>query len=176
MLDTKNKYVYCRPCDLASITSINEFVKRFKSEQTRLDVLINNAGVMKNKREITQDGFETHLGVNYMGHFLLTNLLLDTLKISKPSRIINVTCANYRNGTINIEDLNSENEFNPKNAYAQSKLANVLFTNELNKRFRGKCNKFMRYEGKYFDVCCRFRCNCNECKSWCSQFGNNSTH
>lgn len=82
VLDTKNKYVYCRPCDLASLQSIREFVKIFKTEEKKLDILINNAGVMRSKKgSKTKDGFELQLGVNHLGHFLLTNLLLDNLKV-----------------------------------------------------------------------------------------------
>lgn len=82
-MDTKNKYVYCRPCDLASLESIRNFVKIFKSEEKQLDVLINNAGVMRTpKGSKTKEGFEMQLGVNHLGHFLLTNLLLDYLKVS----------------------------------------------------------------------------------------------
>lgn len=82
VLNTKNKYVYCRKCDLASLQSIRDFIKTFKSEQKRLDVLINNAGVMNTPNSKTRDGFEMQLGVNHMGHFLLTNLLLDVLKVT----------------------------------------------------------------------------------------------
>lgn len=79
---TANKYVYCRPCDLASLKSIREFVKQFKSEQKELHILVNNAGVMRTPEgSKTKDGFEMQLGVNHLGHFLLTNLLLDTLKV-----------------------------------------------------------------------------------------------
>lgn len=81
VLESKNKYVYCRPCDLASIKSIHEFVKRFNTEHNRLDILINNAGVMRCPKLQTTEGFELQLGVNHLGHFLLTNLLLDTLKV-----------------------------------------------------------------------------------------------
>lgn len=82
MLDSKNKYVYCRPCDLGSLKSVREFVKLFKSEQEKLHVLVNNAGVMRTPKDSkTREGFEMQLGVNHLGHFLLTNLLLDTLKV-----------------------------------------------------------------------------------------------
>ncbi|KAJ4435202.1 hypothetical protein ANN_23778, partial [Periplaneta americana] len=80
VLRTKNRYVYCRTCDLASQKSIIQFVERFKSEHPRLDILINNAGVMRCPNSKTKEGIEMQLGVNHMGHFLLTNLLLDKLK------------------------------------------------------------------------------------------------
>lgn len=82
VLQTENKYVYCRECNLASLESIRKFVKRFKKEEKRLDILINNAGVMRPPYSKTYDGFELQLGVNHLGHFLLTNLLLDMLKVS----------------------------------------------------------------------------------------------
>ena len=87
----------------------------------------------------TKEGIEMHLGVNHMGHFLLTNLLLDTMKASAPARIINVTSAAYAKGKINVEDLNSEKNYVPKEAYVQSKLANILFTIELAKKLKGNC-------------------------------------
>ncbi|ERL88290.1 retinol dehydrogenase 13 isoform X1 [Dendroctonus ponderosae] len=138
VLDTKNKYVYCRPCDLASLESIRNFVRTFKAAEQKLDVLVNNAGVMRTpKGSKTQDGFELQLGVNHLGHFLLTNLLLDHLKKSAPSRIVNLASITYKNGTINKADLNSEADYDPADAYAQSKLAVVLFTNELAQRLEG---------------------------------------
>ncbi|KAL0819365.1 hypothetical protein ABMA28_007488 [Loxostege sticticalis] len=134
VMETKNKYVYCRPCDLANTTSIREFVERFKSEEPHLHVLVNNAGVMEPPTRITRDGFETQLGVNHMGHFLLTNLLLDTLKDSAPSRVVVVSCSAHRKGQIHKEDLNLSAKYDGRAAYAQSKLANVLFARELAKR------------------------------------------
>lgn len=86
----------------------------------------------------TKDGFETHLGVNHMGHFLLTNLLLDLLVESAPSRIVNVTASTHVRGNINKEDLNSDNKYSPMDAYNQSKLANILFTMELSERLKDK--------------------------------------
>lgn len=86
---------------------------------------------------VTNEGFEMQIGVNHMGHFLLTHLLLDFLKVSTPSRIVNVSSIAHTRGEINCADLNSESVYNPARAYEQSKLANVLFTRELAKRLEG---------------------------------------
>lgn len=137
VVESKNKYVYCRHCDLASQKSIHQFVNRFKKEHKRLDILINNAGVMRCPYSKTEEGIEMQLGVNHMGHFLLTNLLIDTLIESAPSRIINVSSIAHTRGKINKQDLNSENQYDGGEAYAQSKLANILFTKELSKRLKG---------------------------------------
>ncbi|XP_069625152.1 retinol dehydrogenase 13 isoform X3 [Ranitomeya imitator] len=107
-------------------------------EEEHLDILINNAAVMMCPHWKTEDGFEMQFGVNHLGHFLLTNLLLDRLKESGPSRIINVSSLAHIAGEIDFDDLNWEKKkYNTKAAYCQSKLANVLFTNELAKRLQG---------------------------------------
>lgn len=93
---------------------------------------------MTSNRRTTVDGFEMQIGVNHMGHFLLTNLLLDTLKVSAPSRIVIVSSAGHYMGTINKDDLNSEHiKYDKFKAYFQTKLANVLFARELSKRLLG---------------------------------------
>ncbi|XP_058802163.1 retinol dehydrogenase 12-like [Phymastichus coffea] len=137
VFDTKNKYVYCRKCDLSSQQSIREFVELFKKEFSKLHILINNAGVMRTPKSYTKEGIELQLGVNHMGHFLLTNLLLDTLIASAPSRIVNVSSLAHKRGVINTFDLNSEEKYDEGKAYAQSKLANVMFTIELAKKLKG---------------------------------------
>ncbi|KAL7294673.1 hypothetical protein TKK_0011976 [Trichogramma kaykai] len=137
VFESKNKYVYCRKCDLASQESIRDFVKQFTKEFPKLHILINNAGVMRTPLSYTKEGIELQIGVNHMGHFLLTNLLLDTLKASAPARVINVSSLAHFRGRINISDFNSTERYDPGAAYAQSKLANVLFTVELAKRLKG---------------------------------------
>ncbi|XP_034238449.1 retinol dehydrogenase 13-like [Thrips palmi] len=136
-LETENKHIYCRYCDLGSFESIKRFVRRLQRDEEKVDILINNAGVMWGERETTQDGIETQLGVNHMGHFLLTNLLIDKLKQGAPSRIVNVASTAHYKGKINVQDLNSADNYSESGAYNQSKLANVLFTRELAKRLQG---------------------------------------
>lgn len=94
-------------------------------------MLINNAAIMRCKKSVTKEGIETQLGVNHMSHFLLTNLLLDCLKKSAPSRIVNVTTLQHGKSKINKEDLNSALSYNEEDAYNQSKLANIMFTSKL---------------------------------------------
>ncbi|MBW02078.1 Retinol dehydrogenase 13, partial [Eschrichtius robustus] len=109
-----------------------------KREEERVHILINNAAVMRCPHWTTEDGFEMQLGVNYLGHFLLTNLLLDKLKASAPSRIINLSSLAHVAGHIDFEDLNWEKrKYDTKAAYCQSKLAVVLFTKELSRRLQG---------------------------------------
>lgn len=129
--------VYFLLLDLASVDSINDFVKKFQQLEPKLDILVNNAGVMGCSRSLTKDGFEMQFGTNHLGHFLLTNLLLDLLKASAPSRIVFVSGLAHRFGSINREDLNSERSYWKFKAYCQSKLANNLFCHELNKRIDG---------------------------------------
>jgi NAD(P)-dependent dehydrogenase (short-subunit alcohol dehydrogenase family) len=124
--------------DFASLASIRGFVEEFQSEHDRLDVLVNNAGGINTGRSETLDGFETTFGVNHLGYFLLTNLLLDSLKASAPSRIVSVSSrAHLRQKGMNFDDLNSEKSFSAMGSYGQSKLANVLFTYELARRLEG---------------------------------------
>jgi protochlorophyllide reductase len=109
-------------------------VDTFKAKYDRLDVLLNNAGVMAIPRQETPDGFEMQLGVNHLGHFALTGLLLDVITNTPKSRIHNVSSsANYM-GTINFDDLMGERNYGRWSAYGQSKLANIIFTFELQKR------------------------------------------
>ncbi|XP_007892577.1 retinol dehydrogenase 13 isoform X2 [Callorhinchus milii] len=136
--ESLNHHVYARHLDLASLQSVRHFVSKFNKEEERLDVLINNAAVMRCPHWETEDGFEMQLGVNHLGHFLLTNLLLEKLKKSGNSRIINVSSLAHIVGRIDFNDLNWERKkYDTKAAYCQSKLANVLFTRELAKKLQG---------------------------------------
>uniref|UniRef100_A0A182MCQ9 Retinol dehydrogenase 12 n=1 Tax=Anopheles culicifacies TaxID=139723 RepID=A0A182MCQ9_9DIPT len=123
--------------DLASFESIRNFVKTFLSMERRLHVLINNAGVMACPKAYTKEGFEMHFGTNHLGHFLLTNLLLDVLKRSAPSRIVTVSSLGHKWGTINKDDINAEKDYREWDAYMQSKLCNILFSRHLAKRLSG---------------------------------------
>jgi NAD(P)-dependent dehydrogenase (short-subunit alcohol dehydrogenase family) len=123
--------------DLSSQEEIRRLADEFKEAYQRLDVLVNNAGVIRSKRVATADGIETTFAVNHLAYFLLTDLLLDVLKASAPSRIINVASGEQRNGTIDFDDLQGENGYKGAKAYSQSKLANVLFTYELARRLEG---------------------------------------
>nr|XP_014433421.1 dehydrogenase/reductase SDR family member on chromosome X [Pelodiscus sinensis] len=122
-------------CDLASMKSIRQFVQQFKARNCPLHVLVNNAGVMLVPERKTEDGFEEHFGLNYLGHFLLTNLLLETLKQSGThshnARVITVSSATHYVGRLHLNDLQSRCSYSPHGAYAQSKLALVLFTYRL---------------------------------------------
>ena len=122
-------------CDLASLSSIRQFAKDFQERYSNLHILINNAGVITPKRYTTEDGFELQFGVNHLGHFLLTGLLLPLLKTSAPSRVINVSSGAHKVGIINFRDLQLEKSYSLIKAYSQSKLANILFTKEFARRY-----------------------------------------
>src|ERR671910_1901640 len=123
--------------DLSSQEEIRRLADEFKEAHPRLDVLINDAGVFRSKRITTADGIETTFAVNHLAYFLLTNLLLDVLKASAPSRIVNVSSGDHSNGTIDFDDLQGEKGYKGPKAYSQSKLATVLFTYELARRLEG---------------------------------------
>jgi protochlorophyllide reductase len=113
---------------------VRAFAAAFKEKYDRLDILLNNAGVMAIPRQETPDGFEMQLGVNHLGHFALTGLLLDVISRTPNARIHNVSSSANYTGTINFDDLMGEQKYSRWAAYGQSKLANVIFTFELQKR------------------------------------------
>jgi NAD(P)-dependent dehydrogenase (short-subunit alcohol dehydrogenase family) len=123
--------VIVKQLDLSDLASVNSFAQGFHSEYDRLDMLINNAGVMAIPYEKTADGFERQFGTNHLGHFALTGLLLDLLLSTENSRVVTVSSTGHRTGRINFEDLNSEESYSKWGAYGQSKLANLLFAYEL---------------------------------------------
>lgn len=132
---TQNQNVQGLQLDLASFESIHNFSRNFHQLEQRLDVLINNAGTVASKRTLTKDGFEMDFGVNHLGHFLLTNLLLDLIKAAAPSRIVVVSSEMHFFADLRMDDLNYESRsYSWMRAYANSKLANLLFSNELAKK------------------------------------------
>jgi NAD(P)-dependent dehydrogenase (short-subunit alcohol dehydrogenase family) len=134
---TGNKSIDVMLCDLSSMDSIVHFAESFRRKYNRLDVLLNNAGAVLNKREITAEGFERNLAVNYLGPFLLTNKLLDVLRVSAPSRIINVSSGLHGSDRVDLTDLQSERNYKGMRAYGNAKLMLIMFTYELAKRLEG---------------------------------------
>jgi len=124
-------------CDLASQKSIRRFADDFKQQHDRLNVLVNNAGVFLRQRSLTEDGIESTFAINHLGYFLVTNLLLDLMKNSKPSRIVNVASTAHRYGKLDVNSWPTGRDYSGFAAYANSKLANVLFTYELARRLEG---------------------------------------
>ncbi len=118
--------------DLADLNSVQRFAEIFNSKFRSLDLLINNAGVMIPPFTKTKEGFELQFGANHLGHFALTGLLLDKLLSTPKARVVNVSSSAHRMGAIDFDNLNAEKGYRASSAYAQSKLANLLFTRELN--------------------------------------------
>lgn len=123
--------------DLANLGLVTRAAK-IVSREPRLDVLINNAGIMANPITFTKNGFESQFGVNHLGHFALTGLLLPKLEATPESRIVTVSSLGHRNGDINFDDINAAKSYSPNERYFQSKLANLLFMYELNRRLKRK--------------------------------------
>ncbi len=123
--------------DLTSLQSIRAAADELHTRHDRIDLLINNAGVMMTPKQTTQDGFELQFGTNHLGHFALTGLLMDRLLAAPGSRVVTVSSNGHRFGSINFDDLQSERSYSRAGAYGQAKLANLLFTYELQKRLAG---------------------------------------
>eukprot|EP00058_Branchiostoma_floridae_P027907 XP_002613398.1 hypothetical protein BRAFLDRAFT_68406 [Branchiostoma floridae] len=134
---TGNGNIVIEQLDLASLASVRTFATIINEREPNVNILVNNAGVMMCPQWKTEDGFEMQFGTNHLGHFLLTNLLLDKLKKSAPSRVVIVSARLYDGGKINFDDINAERSYSPFGAYCQSKLANVLFMRELAQRLEG---------------------------------------
>jgi NAD(P)-dependent dehydrogenase (short-subunit alcohol dehydrogenase family) len=124
-------------CDVSSIESIRRFAREYKEKYDRLDVLINNAGAVFSKRQVTPDGVEMTLVVNYLGPFLLTLELLPLLKASAPSRVINLSSGMHGTGKIDLDDLQSEKRYRGMQAYANAKLMVMTITYEWARRLDG---------------------------------------
>ncbi len=123
--------------DLSVQADVRRVAAEFLATHTRLDVLLNNAGVLATSRRVTADGLEGTFATNHLAYFLLTNLLRDVLVASAPSRVVNVSSEAHRRSRMNWDDLQSEKSFTSFMVYGQSKLANVLFTYELARRLEG---------------------------------------
>ncbi len=121
--------------DLGDLASVRRFVDEFNGRYDRLDMLINNAGVMMPPLGKTADGFELQFGINHLGHFALTGLLQDTITRTPKSRVVMISSMAHRGGKIDFDNLNAEQSFSKSGAYGQSKLANLLFAYELQRRF-----------------------------------------
>lgn len=124
--------------DFAKLDDVRKLAGQLKKDYPRIDILMNNAGGIFGSRELTVDGHEKTLQVNHLAPFLLTNLLMNILIASKASIINTSSIANYRFGNLDIDDLDLQNGFSPNRAYGNGKLANILFTQELHRRFHDK--------------------------------------
>lgn len=125
------------PVDLANLQSVRDLAASFQEKYDALDVLINNAGVMPNKQQITEDGFELQMAVNHLSHFLLTNLLLDNLKAAASARVISVSSDQHKKSEMDLSTFRGFEKYNMGKAYNQSKLGTVMFAMELAKRLEG---------------------------------------
>ncbi len=127
--------------DLASLKSVRNFAENFKKKYNKLDVLVNNAGVMVPPYSKTEDGFELQFGTNHIGHFALTGLLFELIKTTHGSRIVNVSSIAHKRGNLNFDDLNWEKrKYKPMKSYGDSKIANIYFTLELGRRVGAGAN------------------------------------
>ena len=134
---TGNPSVQFMLADLSSQKDIRQLAEEFKSQYQRLDVLVNNAGAIMLSQKQSVDGIEMTFALNHLDYFLLTNLLLDTLKSSAPARIINVSSGAHNGVEINFGDLQNRQRYKGYQAYSRSKLGNLLFTYELARRLEG---------------------------------------
>jgi NAD(P)-dependent dehydrogenase (short-subunit alcohol dehydrogenase family) len=131
--------------DLADLDSVRDFAGRLS--EARVDVLVNNAGVMAPPRRLTADGFESQFGTNHLGHFALTGLLVPKLLAAPEPRVVTMSSGGHRMGRINFDDLHGERLYNNWLAYGQSKLANLLFAFELQRRADGQLQSLAAHPG-----------------------------
>lgn len=134
---SNNPRVHLLVADLSVMGEVRKLAAEFKSQYKRLDVLVNNAGGFFDTRQVTKESLEYTFAFNHLAYFLLTHLLLDTLKTSAPSRVVNVSSAASANAKMNWDDLQFSQRYGNFTAYSQSKLANVLFSNALARRLEG---------------------------------------
>ena len=134
---TRNSNIEALIADFSSLDQVKALAENIKTRHERLDVLVNNAGLVTQTRQESQDGFELMFAVNYLAPFLLTNLLLELLKESAPARVVNVSSFGYKNGQIHFDDLQLNDDFTHRKAYYQTRLGLVLFTLALARRLEG---------------------------------------
>lgn len=135
--ETKNPAIEVLPVDLASQTTIRRAAEEFLARYDRLDVLVNNAGVVVPDRRVTDDGLELQFAVNHLAPFLLTQLFSDRLRASAPARVVTVSSEVHRVATLDLDDLQATDRYGQFAQYAKTKLMNVLFTRELARRLDG---------------------------------------
>ncbi|MER7517907.1 oxidoreductase [Streptomyces sp. NPDC126499] len=123
-----------RRLDLADLDSVREFAGKLRADHDRIDVLVNNAGVMAPPRTLSAQGHELQFAVNHLGHFALTGLLLDRLAAGRDPRVVTVSSLQHRKGRIDFDDLHGERRYAPMGAYNASKLANAVFGHQLHRR------------------------------------------
>jgi NAD(P)-dependent dehydrogenase (short-subunit alcohol dehydrogenase family) len=140
LIKTPGSKIAVMQLDLSDMASIRAFADDFKLKYNRLDVLLNNAGIMTTPYFLTKDGFEGQVGTNHLGHFALTGLLMDIIQNTPKSRVVNVSSMAHRQGNMDFDNLLYENGkgYSPISAYGRSKLANLLFTYELQRKFEQK--------------------------------------
>ena len=160
--------------DLADLASVRSFAQRLAGEQDRLDLLINNAGIMAAPRRLTVDGFESHLGTNHLGHFALTGLLLGLLSAAPAPRVVTISSGMHRVGTIKFDDLQREHRYNNWLAYGQSKLANLMFCFELQRRAVAAGSPLLSYcaHPGYAATNLQFAAPAHEYEKWFMTIGN----
>ena len=129
--------------DLSKLASVKDFVEEYRDRHSQLNLLINNAGIMFPPYEKTEDGFESQFAVNYLSHFCLTAELLERMPNSAESRIVSLSSNAHKFGKINFEDLQFEKKYSAVAAYGQSKLACLIFANELNRKLKAKASKIV---------------------------------
>jgi len=145
--ETRNEEIFSLLCDLSLMRSVRKGVREFKERYEKLDVLVNNAGTISSSREITEEGNEKIFATNYLGHFLLTNLLIDMIKRGPSGKIINVTSGLHKRGSLDFDDLQGKNSssFSGWRAYNNSKLALVMFTYILAEKLKGTSVSVISY-------------------------------
>jgi len=141
LAEVSNADVTLVDLNLGSLRSVRECAQELHEKYNAIDILINNAGVMVPPYQLTEDGFELQFGTNHLGHFAFTGLILDLLTKNPGSRIVNVSSGAHRWGSINFDDLECKQKYVPTRAYGQSKIANLMFTYELQRRLSAAGSK-----------------------------------